>query len=192
VLPCIAQSSRSYRFLFVHSIGDDYEPRPKSTKGGGGSAGANKESFLPEFTTRELARQTNYSLQAAVRRDGPSFVPYLDGFIVALREELDSPRDEHQRAENPQAASQSDQQAPSAGLAALRFPPPVERTPYRIDVNQDGTGIESPGWFSSSVDDNAEDQRNSESTVMSRLCALDWVVVLYESVVPILLKADVR
>lgn len=85
----------------------------------------------------------------------------------------------------------ADSTAITAGLTTKRYPPPVERTPYRMDVNQDGTGIESPGWFSTSTEQGGDDQRNSSSTIMSRLCALDWVVVLYESVVPILLKADV-
>jgi hypothetical protein len=49
------------------------------------------DSFLPDQTTRALAEQTNACLQASVRRDGPAFVRHLDGFIVALREELDSP-----------------------------------------------------------------------------------------------------
>lgn len=191
-IACLLTASSS-----LCSIGDEYEPKSKTTKGSNGAAGVSRDSFLPEFTTRELARQTNDTLQAAVRRDGVSFVPYLDGFIVALREELDSPSDENQLAESqrhpvPHAKKESEQSAPTAGLTALRYPPPVERTPYRVDVNQDGTGIESPGWFSSTVDGTADEQRNSESNVMSRLCALDWVVVLYESVVPILLKADVR
>lgn len=138
-----------------HSIGDDFYPR-----------GTTKDSFLPDQTTRALAEQTNATLQHAVRRDGQSYVPHLDGFIVALREELDSP----------------------GGLSA-RYPPASERTPYRMDVNQDGTGIESQGWFSTSGEGI---ERTGESMVMSRLCALDWVIVLYESVVPVLLKADVR
>jgi hypothetical protein len=98
-----------------------------------------------------------------VRRDGEAYVSHLDGFIVALREELDSP----------------------GGMNA-RNPPAVERKPYRMDVTPDGTGIESPGWFRASVD-----EREDESTMMSRLCALEWVVVLYESVVPDALKAEV-
>lgn len=136
----------------LDSIGDDLQP-------------ASKDSFLPDQTTRALAEQTNTTLQEAVRRDGPAFVPHLEEFIVALREELDSP----------------------GGLSA-RYPPAVERTPYRMDVNQDGTGIESSGWFSSSGEAKG---RSEDSSVMSRLCALQWVIVLYESVVPMLLKADV-
>jgi len=135
------------------SIGDDFQPKRTS-----------KDSFLPDQTTRALAEQTNATLQEAVRRDGQAYVQHLDGFIVALREELDSP-----------------------GGSSARFPPAVERSPYRMDVKQDGTGIESAGWFSASSETK---ERSDDSMVMSRLCALDWVIVLYESVVPVLLKAD--
>jgi hypothetical protein len=47
-----------------------------------------KDEFLPDQTTQSLAEQTNACLQQAVTRDGKVFVEYLDGFIVALREEL--------------------------------------------------------------------------------------------------------
>lgn len=57
-----------------------------------------------------------------------------------------------------------------------------------MDVVQNGTGIETAGWFRSSRE---KDEINPESVVMSRLCALHWVIVLYESVVPDPLKADV-
>jgi len=60
----------------------------------------------------------------------------------------------------------------------------VERKPYRMDVKHDGTGIESQGWF-------FESEPHADSVMMSRLCALDWVMVLYESVVPDVLKAEV-
>ena len=136
------------------SIGDTFQT--KSTL---------KDSFLPDQTTHNLAEETNQCLQAAVRRDGKLYVQHLDGFIVALREELDSP----------------------GGINA-KNPPPVERKPYRMDVKTDGTGIETQGWFRMSEDTKLDDQ---ESMMMSRLCALDWVVVLYESVVPDVLKADV-
>ena len=76
-------------FRWFRSIGDDYQPKSKGTTAGG--APPLKDSFLPDQTTRALAEQTNATLQAAVRRDGPAFVSYLDGFIMALREELDSP-----------------------------------------------------------------------------------------------------
>ena len=135
-----------------NSIGDTFHSRTST-----------KDAFLPDLTTRLLAEETNRYLQDAVRRDGKAFVSHLDGFIVALREELDSP----------------------GGMNA-RNPPAVERKPYRMDVTPDGTGIESPGWFRASVD-----EREDESTIMSRLCALEWIVVLYESVVPDALKAEV-
>jgi len=140
--------------LYRRSIGDSFN-----------STGSTKDTFLPDQTTRSLAEQTNACLQDAVRRDGKAYVQHLDGFIVALREELDSP----------------------GGLSA-RNPPAIERTPYRMDVKQDGTGIESPGWFRASSD---MKQRDDDSMVMSRLCALHWVIVLYESVVPDILMADV-
>lgn len=58
-----------------------------------------------------------------------------------------------------------------------------------MDVLQDGTGIETAGWFRTS--ESVDDQIN-ENMVLSRFCALHWVIVLYESVVPDVLKADVR
>jgi hypothetical protein len=124
-----------------------------------------KDSFLPDQTTHALAEQTNACLQDAVRRDGKAYIQHLDSFIVALREELDSP-----------------------GGLNTRNPPAMERKPYRMDVKHDGTGIESQGWFRASDDTKEEDV---ESMMMSRLCALHWVIVLYESVVPDVLKADV-
>jgi hypothetical protein len=57
-----------------------------------------------------------------------------------------------------------------------------------MDVQPDGTGIETAGWFRSSKD---VQEKNEEAMVMSRLCALHWVIVLYDSVVPDPLKADV-
>jgi hypothetical protein len=125
-----------------------------------------KDSFLPDTTTHALAEQTNACLQEAVRKDGDVYVQHLDSFIVALREELDSP----------------------GGLNA-RNPPAVERKPYRMDVKHDGTGIESQGWFRKSEDTK---EANVDAMMWSRLCALHWVIVLYESVVPDVLKADVR
>ena len=120
---------------------------------------------MPDQTTHALAAQTNACLQGAVRRDGRAYVQHLDSFIVALREELDSP----------------------GGLNA-RNPPALERKPYRMDVKHDGTGIESQGWFRASDDTREAD---ADSMMMSRLCALHWVIVLYESVVPDVLKAEV-
>ena len=89
----------------------------------------------------------------------------MDSFIVALREELDSP-----------------------GGFVAKNPPALERAPYRMDVAPDGNGIETPGWFRASIDTK---DRNEEAMIQSRLCALDWVTVLYEHVVPTLLKAEV-
>jgi hypothetical protein len=66
-----------------------------------------KDSFLPDQTTRSLAEQTNLCLESAVRRDGNAYVEHLDGFIVALREEMASP-----------------------GGFSSRNPPAFERTPY--------------------------------------------------------------
>jgi hypothetical protein len=136
------------------SIGDTFHT--KSTT---------KDSFLPDQTTHALAEQTNACLQDAVRRDGKGYVQHLDGFIVALREELDS-----------------------SGGVTSKNSPAVERKPYRLDVKHDGTGIESQGWFRTSKDTKEVDV---DSMMMSRLCALHWVIVLYESVVPDVLKADV-
>jgi hypothetical protein len=138
----------------ANSIGDTYQ-----------SSGTTKETFLPDQTTRALAEQTNNHLQEAVRRDGASFIQHLDAFIVALREELDSP----------------------GGLVA-KNPPALERSPYRTDATTDGNGIEAPGWFRASTDTK---DRNDEAMIQSRLCALDWVTVLYEHVVPTTLKAEV-
>ena len=140
------------------SIGDTYD-------GKGAGMASNKDSFLPDQTTRSLAEQTNNCLQASVRRDGDAYVQHLDGFINALREELDSP----------------------GGMNA-RHTAAVERTPYRMDVKLDGTGIERPGWFRDSEDEGKTS--SDDSLIMSRLCALHWIIVLYESVVPDMLKAD--
>lgn len=126
------------------SIGDTHQSRAK-------------DSFLPDQTTHSLVEQANTCLQDAVRRDGKTFIPHLGGFIMALREELDSP----------------------GGLIA-RNPPSVERRPYRMDVKADGSGIESTGWYRAS--DGVEERDNS--LILSRLCALQWVTVLYEYVVP--------
>lgn len=141
-----------YANLF--SIGDTFHTKTTT-----------KDSFLPDQTTHALAEQTNACLQDAVRRGGKAYVQHLDGFIVALREELDS-----------------------SGGVTSKNPPAVERKPYRMDVKHDGTGIESQGWFRTSKDTKEVDE---DSMMMSRLCALHWVIVLYESVVPDVLKADV-
>lgn len=121
------------------------------------------DPLLPKESTRSLAEQTNTCLQDAVRRDGSVYVQHLDGFIVALREELDTP-----------------------GGIGSRNPPAVLRNTFRVEVRKDGSGIESAGWFRSN-----DKVRNEEGMILSRLCALHWVIVLYESVVPHLLKPDV-
>ncbi|KAI2500207.1 Vacuolar protein 14 C-terminal Fig4p binding [Fragilaria crotonensis] len=133
------------------SIGDTFHTRAST-----------KDSFLPDQTTHSLAQQTNDCLQASVQRDGKAYATHLDGFLVALREELDSP------GKDPSAA--------------------VERKQYRMDVTTDGSGIESTGWFRASSD--TPKTYEVDATSKSRLCALEWVVVLYESVVPDLLKAE--
>lgn len=135
------------------SIGDTFHTRAST-----------KDSFLPDQTTHSLAQQTNACLQASVQRDGKAYATHLDGFLVALREELASP------GKDPSAA--------------------VERKQYRMDVTTDGSGIESTGWFRASKD--TPKTYEDDATSKSRLCALEWVVVLYESVVPDLLKAEVR
>lgn len=78
------------------SVGDNFVATHSTTT---------KDAFLPDQTTRSLAEQTNACLQDAVRRDGQAYVEHLDGFIVALREEMASP----------------------GGLSA-KNPPAVERT----------------------------------------------------------------
>ena len=137
-----------------NSIGDTFHSKSNT-----------KDTFLPDTTTHTLAEQTNACVQQAVRADGKAYVHHLDSFIVALREELDSP-----------------------GGVNAKNPPAIERKPYRMDVKSDGTGIESQGWFRASVDTKEDD---IDSMMMSRLCALHWIIVLYESVVPDVLKADV-
>jgi hypothetical protein len=142
--------------LNVHcSIGDNYR-----------AGTSNKDTFLPDQTTRSLAQQTNACLVEAVKRDGQAFVQHLDGIIFALREELDSP----------------------GGLIS-KTAPAIERSPYRMDVAVDGSGIESPGWFRTNFQ--ARSEQNDDSMVVSRLCALDWIIVVYDSVVPDPLKGDV-
>ena len=81
----------------IRSIGDNYNV---------GSNPASKDEFLPEQSTQSLAEQTNKCLQEAVLRDGKAFVEHLDGFIVALREEMASP-----------------------GGFGAKYPPAIERVP---------------------------------------------------------------
>jgi len=156
------------------SIGDAYHSRSTTRD----------TYFFASQTTHSLAEDTNQCLQYVVKRDGKAFVSHLDGFIVTLLEELDSP----------------------VGLGS-RNAQAVERKPYRMDVKQDGTGIETTGWFRAAVvdlqklgawedtngqKDNAEPNSSTEESmlIMSRLCALQWIAVLYEYVVPCSLKPD--
>lgn len=161
------------------SIGDFYS---SSTSSNNRIKKDSSSLFLPDQTTHSLAKQTNSCLQNALV--GKDFVPHLDGFIVALLEELESPR-------------------------ASRHPPAAERKPYRMDVKPDGTGIESIGWFRIAANNNLELTKNKDKTniqkdvhgsqqeddqekanVLSRLCALDWIALLYENVVPDSLKPE--
>ena len=66
------------------SIGDTHGANNNANAAGNNSASTgNKDTFLPDQTTRALAEQTNAWLQASVRRDGPAYVQHLDSFIVA-------------------------------------------------------------------------------------------------------------
>ena len=121
-------------------------------------------SLLPQFSTRSLAERTNESLQKAVIREGSAFVSHLDGLTLALREELDSP-----------------------GGISSKNAPAIERKLFRADTNPDGSGIESAGWFRTADDANIIIQESA----VSRLCALQWVNVVYEYVVPDEEKAQV-
>jgi len=56
-----------------------------------------------------------------------------------------------------------------------------------MDVKADGSGIESTGWFRAS---DGVEERADNALILSRLCALQWVVVLYENVVPSSLKPE--
>mmetsp|Transcript_1451 Transcript_1451/g.2089 ORF Transcript_1451/g.2089 Transcript_1451/m.2089 type:complete len:1590 (+) Transcript_1451:106-4875(+) len=145
------------------SIGDSFQVRP-----------ASKDSFLPEQSTDSLAEQTNSCLQNAVRRDGRAYITFLDGFIVALREELDTD-----------------------GGICKKNPPAIERKPYRMDVKSDGTGIESTGWFRKHGHNEEGEEGNvgfegdkEGINIKSQLCALEWVVILYDFVVPESLKHE--
>lgn len=141
------------------SIGDMYEDNHQHVN--------QKNSFLPDLTTRALAEQTNSVLQDAVRRGGSFYISHLDAFIIALREEMDSP-----------------------GGMLGKNAPAMERSAYRMDVNHDGTGIESSGWYRGNSSNKDVAHKDNDTMVMSRLCALHWVIVLYKYVVPDLLKAD--
>ncbi len=124
-------------------------------------------SFLPEQSTHYLAEQTNLCLQSNVCNEGKAYIDHLDSFIVALRDELDT----------------------SSSSSKIRTA--KERKPYRMDVKTDGTGIESTGWFR--CNDDSDDEGYSEYVnIASRLCALEWVKILFEYVVPISMKDEVR
>ena len=139
------------------SIGDTFQNRT-----------AAKDTFLPDQTTHYLADQTNRCLQNDVRKQKRSYIPHLGGFVVALREELDT----------------------RGGLSAKNRSA-KERKPYRMDVKTDGSGIESTGWFRTHGEDNEDGETTGHEYILSRLCALDWIVLLFECVVPDSLKDEV-
>jgi hypothetical protein len=136
------------------SIGDTFQIRP-----------ASKDAFLPEHTTHALAEQTNQCLRNAIVSDGKIYTPLLTGFIIVLREELETP----------------------GGLSG-KSPPAIERKPNRLDVKSDGTGIESTGWFRSSDSEVQKPPLNE----MSCICALNWITLLYEYAVTESFKREVR
>ena len=84
---CITYLLPVFTLCVIPSIGDNYHYNSNNNP----SNSSAKDAFLPDQSTRDLAEQTNACLQEAVRRDGSAYVHHLDGFIVALREELDSP-----------------------------------------------------------------------------------------------------
>jgi hypothetical protein len=138
------------------SIGDTFKTRASG-----------KDLFFPDQSTHYLADLTNRCIQKSVREEGRSYVSHLSGFVVALREELETP----------------------GGLSGKnRYA--KERKPYRMDVKPDGSGIESTGWFHNKDDDDNQDRIHEN--ILSRLCALDWVVLLFQHVVPDTLKDEVR
>jgi len=124
-------------------------------------------SFLPEQSTHHLAEQTNICLQSNVRKEGRAYIAHLDAFIVALREELDT-----------------------SGISlSAKNRTAKDRKPYRMDVKTDGTGIESTGWFRGN--DESDDEEFSEHVnIAPRLCALEWVTILFQFVVPDSMKDE--
>jgi len=144
-------------------IGDTYETHLKDENRNRDNT---KESFLPDQTTHSLAEQTNASIQKNVKRDSREYVPYLADFISALKEELVTP----------------------GGLSAKNRTA-KEYAPYRKDLKSDGTGVESEGWYRTNEGIPSDSDHES---IHSRLCALDWVVLLFEFVVPDSLKDEVR
>jgi hypothetical protein len=125
-------------------------------------------SFLPEHSTHFLAEQTNKCLQSNVQKEGKSYVDHLNSFIVALRDELDT----------------------SGRILTRNRTAAKERKPYRMDVKADGTGIESTGWYRGDGDN--DDDEYAVVNIESRLCALEWVHILFEHVVPYSMKDEVR
>jgi hypothetical protein len=164
-----SSSSMSVRNALPHvlpglllCIGNTFEMHPRDETRNKDNT---RESFLPDQTTHSLAEQTNISIQNNVRRESRAYVPYLADFISALKEELVTP----------------------GGLSAKNRMS-KEYEPYRKDLKSDGTGVESEGWYRTNegLPSNSDHQ-----SIHSRLCALDWVVLLYEYVVPDSLKDEV-
>jgi hypothetical protein len=83
VVACTFVAHRNISAYVPRSIGDEFRYNSSSAK----------DLFLPDQTTRALAERTNTCSQDAVMARGQAYVQHLDGFIVALREELDSPGD---------------------------------------------------------------------------------------------------
>ena len=163
--PNLCAASVSVRNALEHvlpglllSIGDTFQTRAKM-----------RDTFLPDQTTQYLADRTNRCLQNNVKQEGRNYVSHLGGFVVALREELDTP----------------------GGLSGKNRTA-KERKPYRMDVKGDGSGIESTGWFRANKESADEGDATGHENILSRLCALEWIVTLFEYVVPDLLKDEVR
>jgi hypothetical protein len=60
-----------------------------------------------------------------------------------------------------------------------------------MDVKDDGSGIESTGWFRANKESVEDGDTMGQENILSRLCALEWIVLLFEYVVPDLLKDEV-
>jgi len=137
----------------------------------------NKDTVTLE-STQVLAEQTNRCLQNAVREEGRVYIAHLDAFIVALREELDTHcRGNKQRTRRKASVNKNEL--------------------YRKDAKLDGTGIESVGWFRTIGDDGndlngeGEKKRQKKKKHSTSLeCALDWITILSEAVVPELLREE--
>lgn len=162
--PSLYAASVSVRNALEHvlpglllSIGDTFQTRAKM-----------RDTFLPDQTTHYLADHTNRCLQNNVKQEGKNYVSHLGGFVVALREELDTP----------------------GGLSGKNRTA-KERKPYRMDVKDDGSGIESTGWFRANKESVEDGDTMGQENILSRLCALEWIVLLFEYVVPDLLKDEV-